>query len=221
MKLSEAEELLPWAIAGTLSEDEAKAVQAFIDNGDIKPETIAELEFLADTVQIVAKEEPKYNPAILNKVMSQLDSVEQDRVENVKVTVPKEVVKEAQPGLFAAIAEFFQWSLTPAWAKVTIAAQLTLLLGVLAIFSFRDGAATDKGFITAAGDGKGDFRVMFNPNSTEADIRALLQQYNLTIVDGPSAINLYTLDAVENADKNSLQSLLSENSAINFVQPME
>ena len=220
MKLSEAEELLPWAIAGTLSEDEARAVQAFIDSGEISPEIIAELEFLADTVQTVAEAEPKYNPAILKNVMSQLDQVPQ-----AELAAPMQRAKQKpnleKPGFIASVVDFLQWSTTPVWAKVTIAVQLSLLVGVIAIYSGTDNGVNDDGFQTAAGNIAGDFSVMFNPASSEADIRALLQQNNLTIVDGPSALGIYTLDAADNADLVAVQNLLQENPNVNYVQPVE
>jgi len=218
MTLNEAEELLPWAIAGTLSVEEAKAVQAFIDSGDISQEQIAELEFLSTTVKTVATEEPKYNPAILQNVMSQLDSVPQTHIDKPQRRVAQN--NPEKPGLFAGIAEFLQWSLTPAWAKVTIAAQLSLLVAVVAFYGMRDDTTAGVGYETAAGGRSGDFNVIFAPESSAADIGALLQQYRLTIIDGPSALGLYTLDAAENADLQVLQSQLSESSLTNYVQPL-
>jgi hypothetical protein len=46
MNRQEAQELLPWFVAGTLNEDESRAVQAFIDSGEISKAELNELTCL-------------------------------------------------------------------------------------------------------------------------------------------------------------------------------
>ena len=223
MTLTEAEELLPWAIAGTLSEDEARAVQAFIDSGEISPEQIAELEFLADTVQTVAAEEPQFNPAVIKNIVAKVDSVPQ-----IKVAVPdfqRQARAVEKTGWLQKVADFLQLSLTPTWAKVTIAAQLSLIVGAVAIYYTQDQTTSNPNYGTAGGGpiklGAGDFSVIFAPTSTAADIGNLLNEYHLTIVAGPSSIGAYTVAAEKNTDIDALKATLSEKSIINYVLPVE
>lgn len=51
-------------------------------------------------------------------------------------------------------------------------------------------------------------RVAFAGDATEADIRALLLDLNLVIVDGPSAIGLYTVAALDEAAREAAETAL-------------
>ena len=69
MNRREAQELLPWHIAGTLSAEESQVVQAFIDSGEISSSEVEELSMFAETVASVGEQEPVYNPAILQRAI--------------------------------------------------------------------------------------------------------------------------------------------------------
>lgn len=222
MKLSEAEELLPWCVAGTLSEEEARLVQAFIDSGDIPQEKVEALRQLADGVEAQVDNEPAYNPAILQRVMTQLDDIVQEKGETEKVLQNSTSKITVKPNLFERIATFMQWSLTPSWAKMTMAVQFSLLVAAVVAFSVSNkGSPTDGGFVTASGDTSGDLTVAFSPNASEADIRALLQQYHANIVAGPTALGMYTIDLADDTDIAATQAALQANAITTLVQPVQ
>ncbi|MBL4928349.1 hypothetical protein [Fuscibacter oryzae] len=57
----------------------------------------------------------------------------------------------------------------------------------------------------ASGDpGRGDLTVAFVPGATLAEVTDLLQNNNLEIVDGPSAIGLYRLDVTAGANLDAI-----------------
>lgn len=83
------------------------------------------------------------------------------------------------------------------WPKVGIAAALVALVAAGALILRSPGAP--KGgdlYEQAAGEaGAGQLIVGFDRSATQADVEALLLQNDLRIVDGPSALGLYRIQA--------------------------
>ena len=73
MNKQEAQELLPWFVAGTLSAEESRAVQAFVDSGEIASGELDEYALFAEAVQEQTEHEPVFRQTLLNDVMQQLD----------------------------------------------------------------------------------------------------------------------------------------------------
>ena len=237
MNRQEAEELLPWFVAGTLDEDEARAVQAFIDNGEISTETLDELNLFAEPVSERQAHEPAYNPGILNKAMSQLDGITQEAPE-VPVVVGEvgrdggaggrieagDSAREQSPGLIQRILDALQWAATPPMARVVVAGQFALLFGLaVMIATGTEEVAPETEFGTVSGTGAvldADLSLSFAPGTTEADLRALLLEHQLSIVSGPSALGLYTAAAAQGADIDALAATLDASPLILFVQPV-
>ena len=79
-------------------------------------------------------------------------------------------------------------------------------------------ATGDTGGAGSAAPGPG-FRVVFNPEATEAAIRMLLRDVGATIVDGPSALGFYTLAfADDEAREAGLARLTDRPSLVDFVE---
>ena len=105
------------------------------------------------------------------------------------------------------------------WQAVAAAA-----VALLVVQGIWGGAGPDVGGddIVLAGGAEGDIRVTFSGNATEAEIRALLLELNLVIVDGPSAIGVYTLDAPDDATRDAaLQRLQSETALVDSAEAGE
>ncbi len=233
MNRREAEELLPWFVAGTLSDEESRAVQAFIDSGAISAEEVAELEFFASTVAERAPSEPAYDPAILERALSQLDGITQEAPEPPLVV--GEVGRDAgahgrrgreddRPGLVQRLLDALQWSSTPTLARVVVVGQFALLLGLALMIGGRtDETAGTGGFETVAGESTAlaaDFSVTFAPGASEADVRTLLLAHRMSIVGGPSALGIYQLAAPEGADLDALATDLTASPLVVFLQPV-
>ncbi|MGE0621595.1 MAG: hypothetical protein AB7I04_01995 [Pseudomonadales bacterium] len=222
MNRREAQELLPWFVAGTLSDEETRAVQAFIDSGAISADELHELTLFAETVAERAPDEPAYDPAILQRAMSRLDGITQEAPEPPLVV--GEVGRDAgargqaqsddgRPGLIQRVLDALQWSSTPTLARVVVAGQFALLLGLAVMVGSRSEEAVDAGgFETVAGETPvlaADFSLSFAPGISEADARALLIGHRLNIVAGPSALGIYQVSAPEGADLERIAAELS------------
>jgi hypothetical protein len=227
MNRREAEELLPWFMAGTLDAEEMQAVKAFIDSGEISADELAELAFLNESVAATGAEEPAYNPQLLQRAVSRLDGVAQapasdflDRLTNPDSGSDPDA-RADRPGLLASLLERLQWSLTPPLARVAIAAQFALVLGLVVALTLgeRAGDGTEEpGFEVVAGEVAGDITVAFTPSATAQQIRRLLADNNASIVAGPSALGIYTLDIAEGVARDEALAALQASGVTMFVQ---
>ncbi len=227
MNRREAEQLLPWFVAGTLSDAEALAVQAFIDDGEIAPAGLDALRVFADTVAERGPEEPAYDPAVLERAMGQLDGVVQEQPEAPLVVgeVGPSRAKES-PGLIQRLLDRLQWSATPPLARLALAGQFALLLGLAVLLGGRqslDSDGTEVVSTTVAGTSIGqsaDFTLTFAAAVTEAEIRALLLANDISIVAGPSALGIYQVAAPVDADLARVAEALSGSPLVVFLQPV-
>jgi len=216
MNRQEAEELLPWYVAGVLSEEETRGVEAFIASGQITRASLDELTLLKESVREVGAEEPHYDPGVLDRVMTRLDAVPQ--------LPPEEPIIVRAPvrrsGAIAALLERLQWSLTPKGVRVALAAQLLLVIGLGAALWLQSDTPQRAQFDVAGRATAGDFSVAFAADATEADIRSLLIDSDASIVSGPSALGLYTLDIADEADQSAARSRLEESPLVRLLQPV-
>ena len=89
-----------------------------------------------------------------------------------------------------------------------------------------DEMAPETEFGTVSGPGTAttaitaDLSFSFAHCNTEADLRALLLEHQLSIVSGPSALGLYRAAATEGTDIVALVSALDANPLVLFVQPV-
>lgn len=223
MNRQEAEELLPWFVAGTLSDDESRAVQAFIDSGEISKAELNEVALFAETVSEQSAHEPAYNPAILQNAMTELDTIVQEPAE--EPVIVREPV--AEPGLFERLKDFFRWDETPAMAKVAIGAQFAAVLA-LAVFV----ASPDNGgafFSRNTGDyevvsgtttaARADLTLAFTPGISLDEVTALLTTVEGRIVDGPNSLGMYSIALPEGADLDAARATLEASALTTFVQP--
>lgn len=221
MNRQDAQELLPWFVAGTLSEEETRAVQAFIDSGEIKTEELKEVEMFAETVSEQSSAEPAYNPAILQKAMSQLDDIPQQAPEEPVI------VGEAKPaqGIATRLRQFFQWDQTPGFAKLAMAAQFAAVLALAVFIVAPLGDANDElvpgGYETVAGStSAAALTVAFAANASESDVRTLLLDMQLRIVDGPNSLGMYSLAIPQDGSKTEITERLNASELTTFVQPV-
>ncbi len=238
MNRREAEELLPWFVAGTLEEEEARAVQAFIDTGEISSNDLEELALFSETVAERQSSEPEFNPAILEKAMSQLDGITQEAPE-VPVVVG-EVGRDAgaggrardaedTPGLLQRILNALQWSLTPPMARVALVGQFALLFGLAIMVATNTDTPKElpgeQSFETVSGTPTmaamtPDFSISVAPGVSEANFRALLVEHRVSIVAGPSAFGLYQVAVPDGADIEAIAEQLTASPLIVFLQPV-
>lgn len=220
MNRQEAEALLPWHIAGTLSADEAKAVQAFIDSGEIAEAECNELKFVAAEVARVADDEPAYNPQLLDRVLTQLDTVPQEAIAE-----PVLEVSATRPGLLDRLRDALQWQATPTTARWALGAQFALVAALAVLLAAgpqQTVESVDGAYETVADTSSGapaaSFVVAFSADVTLAGVAAELERLELQIVGGPSAIGFYELAAKADADLDALELELNAAPGVDLVQ---
>lgn len=78
---------------------------------------------------------------------------------------------------------------------------------------------SDDTYIPATGQPAGQVVVAFMPDATESEIRALLQDIGATVIDGPSALGLWTLGFAEESGLDAgVERLRQETAIVESVQ---
>lgn len=226
MNKREAQELLPWFVAGSLSADESRAVQAFIDSGEIKQGELEEFALFAEAVNEQTVDEPEFRPELLSEVMSQLDAVEQVQADPAVVVQESGQQETQSEGLWqkiqSAIADF-QWSLTPPLAKVAMAGQFALVIALGALLLMQPDTQQDAAYGTVSGSssvGQADLTLAVSATATEAQLRVLLTELDAQIVGGPDSLGMYKIDLPESADLAATLAALQANALVTFAQPV-
>lgn len=156
------EELLPWYVNNTLTEDERSGVEAHLKDCERCRNEVAYLKAVRSQVK-AASEIKMYGELGLKRLMS-------------------DIKKEAKtPRRF----EFSRWQ-----SSIAIAATMIIILQGVILYHFWQQSETittlsgpmHKGVV---------LQINFSPNASEAQIRKLLQSVDGSIVDGPSAIGIY------------------------------
>ncbi len=201
--------LLPFRANGTLEGDELTAVDAALETDAELRTELAALEALRDTMQAEDVQSPgAFGLARL------LRDVEAEAPLNLS---PKTANDNVVP-----ISRLRIW-------QVAAAVVLAVGLGVnmlppstsapeTARAAFEDAPAAEGGFSLASGDDNIDYRVIFAPTATEAEMRALLLNAGLEITDGPSALGLYGLSLIESGTDDDARSILAASQIIEELQ---
>lgn len=184
MSREEIEALLVFLANGTLEGEERKAVEAAVA---ADPQLAGELEVLK-TMRREMQAEDVQSPGEMGlaRLMREIDAEAESPV------VPQAGLPEAA-NLPTAPGSFW---------KIAAVVLFGLVVVQTAYIGYDDG--TD--FELAGGEeapvsAEHTIRVAFEADAAEADIRALLLEQGLVIVDGPSAIGLYTLAAADEVSR--------------------
>jgi anti-sigma factor RsiW len=183
MTPEEFEELLPWYATGTLEPDEASAVEAHLATSPEARAELASFRVLHEVVQDTSGE-PEFNPGLVNDALAQIDSYERERVE-----------REEGRGIFGWLRRNLvpAWEATPSLTRAAVAAQFALMLalGGALLLPERDGFTTVGGGSEAA---QARIVIAFTKTTLESDLRKIVKELEGTIVSGPSALGLYTIE---------------------------
>ena len=115
----------------------------------------------------------------------------------------RDIHRERKPGVSAS------------WRAVAVAASLLLLVQSLVVWFPREG--TDQYRPLSSGVQVATLQVRFVDSASEANIRQLLREQHLRIVDGPSAAGLYRL--VSEGDRASALAVLKQRTdLVEYVQ---
>lgn len=189
--------LLPWYAAGTLSPEETRSVEAYLEGS---PEARAELDMIraeAKATDIAASAVPAMNPGAFDRLLNDIEWDE--RTQAAQTT--------AQESFWARLRDSLGAYSAPVVKVGAIAAVLVILIQAAALVSLGDWFASGE-YRTAGGDEEvqprgGSLLVALQPDATAGDVTALLNDLGLVIVDGPTPDGLYVL-AVEQSQEQDV-----------------
>ncbi len=203
----EIEQLLPWYLNGTLGDGERRAVADHLRQCAECFRELDALEEIEVAVRDAAREAPEPSPFLLTRALASIDEYERERAGT------------RRPWLV-------WWRPLPKLVRVALVVQLAAIIGLgsyLVASRDRQRYSTAGSGIQAPQAGRARIAVMFQPSATEARIREALQALGASIVSGPSALGLYTIElpfAKSDAEQvaRALQMLRENREVIRFAE---
>lgn len=232
------EEQLAWYANGTLGDAERAEMDAWLAEHPEARQHLAEVEFMQGAVAEVAADEPQLDPNGFDQLMAQIDAQEQEQAQDLDV-VETSVISDAadelepvwtgqpeKPGVAQQLREWFeqtfQWSLTPAFARVAVVAQFALVavLGTALYLPQEEAGyevlSGETGAVTAI-EGAVLVDLGFNQAMTLAQLQVLLRTHQASIVSGPNTLGIYRIRL---ADAEPLTALRAHSGVI-YLQRVE
>jgi hypothetical protein len=220
MTHQEVIELLPWYVNATLSEPERRDVNEHLASCTPCQAELEQLNAVQLAVVESAEELPAPSESRLKQAMAQIDELERAR-QPARArsaswwSVLKDRVGDALLGWCGPMPNF---------ARAVVAAQFLLIVGLAGGLGY---SLWNRQFSTLSGTaqntGGAKIAVRFNESITEAQLRQLLKEIRGKIVDGPSALGIYTIEVPippeETAEIDGLlQSLRSKQQVVTYVE---
>jgi hypothetical protein len=195
---AEAQQLLPWLLAGTLEGAELARVQAHLNSCD---RCRADLAWERNVRAAGRQPEPALDP---------------DRA--LARVLPRLGPQPARAGALgrgksAVAANDRRWLRALAAAQLVVIAVLALLL----VRPAGDNASYRS--LGAGGRAQGNLVVVFNPATPERELRRILQASEARVVDGPTVTDAYVLAVPPSRQTSTLGRLRAE-PAVTFAQPL-
>jgi len=226
MNHQEIIELLPWYVNATLSQAEREIVETHLHGCAECTGEVRSLVAMRKAVVALEDQAPEPSQFLLNRALAEIEDYERTRPQ-------EESTKAGKPGSFRDRVRAFReswWPATPVFARFAMAGQLALILvvGTLAVYQYNHPqivyrvASGPSGANAGATQAQGRLSVRFNEKASERQIRQALSEVHATIVDGPSAQGLYTVqlpiapDQTDELDK-AAQKLLQNRRVVTFA----
>jgi hypothetical protein len=107
----------------------------------------------------------------------------------------------------------------PAWLRWAVAAQWVLIIGLAALLVRPDEAPVYRTLGAGAAAG-GNMVVVFQPNTSERELRRILQAQNARVIDGPTVTDAWLLSVPAGSHAQVLQALRA-NAAVKLAEPLD
>jgi hypothetical protein len=191
-----ADVLLPWLVNGTLEGEELAFVQQHVATC---ARCQREVEWLREfhAACVVGESEPNASTsAAFRSLRHKLD---------------------ARPKERTIVSRSNRWRLERSWTRWVIAAQLAVIvvLGGTVIVAddspavYRTLSSKSAGVATT-----GSLVVVFDPTTTEADLRRMLRDIGARLIDGPTRTNAYVLEVPETRREQAVRVLRNERAVV-------
>jgi len=218
MNHQEIIELLPWYANQTLEDDERKLVEMHLADCRDCAKEVESLKAMRKTIVEVGDSGPALSPFALNRALAEIEDYERTRTTTAKAA---SVATREKKGFWAK-----WWQPTPVFARALIAAQIVLLLalGSVSVYQYGHPNVIYRTSSGGAMDDKASTRITvgFNDGATEQEIRQTILGIEGQIVEGPSALGLYTIQVAISRERTAeidkvLQTLRRNTKVVRFA----
>lgn len=205
------QELLPWFASGQLAPDEAQRVQEHLQTC---AECRQDLEWERDMRTEAASAGDALPAGVdmeraLAKLMPALGPQEQSAPAPAVAPAPRPV-----SWWRAAAAN------QPSWLRWTVAAQWVAIIGLGALLLRPDSDPAPYRVLGSAISNGGNLVVVFQPNTSERDLRRVLQAQGARVVDGPTVTDAYLL-TVPAANRDRALQAMRADPAVKLAEPLD
>ena len=214
---------LPWYLAGTLTKQETHEVEAHLTDCSNCRAELEDMKRTREAVKTAIQERQAPSPELFSKVMARIHEEEEDPTPIKNPVIQEEVNWWA--GIQAQLQSLYTIPWVPALATILIVSQSALLLTKMGEESSsiqQPGPIIERGIPKASLPKiSRTIQLGFRQDAKEGDIRALIQEINGQIVNGPSPQGIYTLkvpmnDAIQ--VETTLQKLRARSNLVRLAE---
>jgi anti-sigma factor RsiW len=108
----------------------------------------------------------------------------------------------------------------PSWLRWAVAAQWVLIAGLAVLLARPQEEPAAYRVLGSGVSATGNLVVVFQPNTSERDLRRILQAQGARVVDGPTVTDAYLLNVPSATRDQALQALRAE-SAVKLAEPLD
>lgn len=205
------QELLPWFASDQLAPDEAQRVQEHLQTC---AQCRQDLEWERDMRTEAASAGDALPAGVdmeraLAKLMPALGPQEQSAPAPATAPGPRPV------SWWRAVA-----ANQPSWLRWTVAAQWVAIIGLGALLLRPDSDPAPYRVLGSAISNGGNLVVVFQPNTSERDLRRVLQAQGARVVDGPTVTDAYLL-TVPAANRDRALQAMRADPAVKLAEPLD
>lgn len=108
----------------------------------------------------------------------------------------------------------------PSWLRWAVAAQWVLIIGLIGLLARPDQDADAYHVLGSGVAAGGNLVVVFQPNTSERELRHILQAQNARVVDGPTVTDAYLISVPAAGREQALRALRAE-AAVKLAEPLD
>ncbi|GJJ04240.1 hypothetical protein RugamoR64_47780 [Duganella rhizosphaerae] len=205
------QELLPWHASGQLAPEETQRVQEHLQScAECRRDLEWERELRAEAAASDAVPEGVDMERALARLMPALGPQEHT-AHTAPASPPSPVVSV---GASARAGRVSWWRAAaanqPSWLRWTVAAQWVAIVGLGALLLRPDSEPAPYRVLGSAVSSGGNLVVIFQPDTTERELRRILQAQGARVVDGPTVTDAYLLNVPAAGREHALQNLRAD-----------